>query len=76
MKLDTAIKEYMISLSSSQGMSDNTISNYARDLNKYRDYLKEKEIEDKDEPLGGLRAIQLLGPADEHINLYEWKREI
>ncbi len=46
MKLDTAIKEYMISLSSSQGMSDNTISNYARDLNKYRDYLKEKEIED------------------------------
>ena len=35
-----------------------------------------EEIEDKDEPLGGLRAIQLLGPADEHINLYEWKREI
>ena len=35
-----------------------------------------EEIEDKDEPLGGLRAIQLLGPADEHINLYEWKGEI
>ena len=35
-----------------------------------------EEIEDKNEPLGGLRAIQLLGPADEHINLYEWKREI
>ena len=34
------------------------------------------EIEDKDAPLGGLRAIQLHGPADEHINLYEWKREI
>ena len=34
------------------------------------------EIEDHDAPLGGLRAIQLLGPADEHINLYEWKREI
>ena len=35
-----------------------------------------EEIEDKDAPLGGLRAIQMLGPADEHINLYEWKREI
>ena len=34
------------------------------------------EIEDKDAPLGGLRAVQMLGPADEHINLYEWKREI
>ncbi len=32
-------------------------------------------IEDKDAPLGGLRAIQLLGPADEHINLYEWKKD-
>ena len=35
-----------------------------------------EEIEDNDAPLGGLRAIQLLGPCDEHINLYEWKREI
>ena len=34
------------------------------------------DIEDKDAPLGGLRAVQMLGPADEHINLYEWKREI
>ncbi len=33
-------------------------------------------IEDKDAPLGGLRAVQLHGPADEHINLYEWKKEI
>lgn len=35
-----------------------------------------EEIEDNDAPLGGLRAIQLLGPAEEHINLYEWKQEI
>ena len=34
-----------------------------------------EEIEDHDAPLGGLRAIQLHGPADEHINLYEWKKD-
>ena len=34
-----------------------------------------EEIEDHDAPLGGLRAIQLRGPADEHINIYEWKRD-
>ena len=33
------------------------------------------EIEDNDFPMGGLRAIQLLGPSQEHINLYEWKHE-
>ena len=33
------------------------------------------EIEDNDVPMGGLRAIQLLGPSQEHINLYEWKHE-
>ena len=31
------------------------------------------EIEDDDAPMGGLRVIQLLGPSQEHINLYEWK---
>jgi catechol 2,3-dioxygenase-like lactoylglutathione lyase family enzyme len=30
-------------------------------------------IEDNDAPMGGLRVIQLLGPSQEHINLYEWK---
>lgn len=35
-----------------------------------------EEIEDNDVPLGGLRAVQFLGPANEHINLYEWKRDI
>lgn len=32
-------------------------------------------IEDDDAPMGGLRAIQLLGPSQEHINLYEWKHD-
>ena len=30
-------------------------------------------IEDDDAPMGGLRVIQLLGPSQEHLNLYEWK---
>ena len=33
------------------------------------------EIEESDAPMGGLRAIQLLGPAQEHINLYEFKKD-
>ena len=32
-------------------------------------------IEDDDAPMGGLRVIQLLGPSQEHINLYEWKHQ-
>lgn len=32
-------------------------------------------IEDDDAPMGGLRVIQLLGPSNEHLNLYEWKRD-
>ena len=34
-----------------------------------------EEIVDCDEPMGGLRAISLLGPRQEAINLYEFKRE-
>lgn len=34
-----------------------------------------EDIEDNDAPMGGLRAIQLLGPSREHINLYEWKHD-
>ncbi len=37
--------------------------------------LLSKEIEDDDAPMGGLRVIQLLGPSQEHLNLYEWKRK-
>ena len=32
-------------------------------------------IDDFDEPMGGLRAISLLGPSGEAINLYEFKRD-
>lgn len=32
-------------------------------------------IVEETEPMGGLRAIQLLGPSDEHINLYTFNRE-
>lgn len=35
--------------------------------------LLSEKIEDNDAPMGGLRVIQLLGPSQEHINLYEWK---
>ena len=35
--------------------------------------LLSEDIEDDDAPMGGLRVIQLLGPSQEHINLYEWK---
>lgn len=33
-----------------------------------------EEIEDADAPMGGLYAISLLGPSDEAINLYEFKK--
>ena len=36
--------------------------------------LLSESIENDDAPMGGLRVIQLLGPSQEHINLYEWKR--
>ena len=32
------------------------------------------EIEENDAPMGGLRAITLLGPAGERINLYEFRK--
>lgn len=46
MKLEQAIRDYIISLSTSKGMSDNTISSYTRDLNKYKEFLKEDGVED------------------------------
>ena len=33
-----------------------------------------EEVEDYPEPMGGLRAVSLLGPSQEAINLYEFKR--
>ena len=53
-----------------------------KNIDSMWEFLKEKgipliseKIENEDEPMGGLRAIQLLGPSQEHINLYAWKHE-
>ena len=46
MKLDLAIKEYIIALSTSEGRAKNTIESYTRDLNTYRAFLNEKGIDD------------------------------
>ena len=35
--------------------------------------LLSEKIQDDPAPMGGLRVIQLLGPSQEHLNLYEWK---
>ena len=37
--------------------------------------LLSESIQDDDAPMGGLRVIQLLGPSQEHLNLYEWKHQ-
>ena len=46
MKTDRALKEYLLSLSGSEGKAENTVKSYARDLKKYIEYLKEEGIED------------------------------
>ena len=45
------------------------------DLRKKGVQFLSEEIDDCDEPMGGLRAISLLGPSQEAINLYEFKRD-
>ena len=46
MKIDRAIKEYVISLSSSEGKSENTVEAYQRDLRNYASFLDKKGIND------------------------------
>lgn len=46
MKLDQAIREYIISLSTAEGKAKNTVESYSRDLRQYSDYLKENNITD------------------------------
>lgn len=46
MKIDIAIKDYIHSLSTSDGKSNNTIEAYSRDLKFYHDFLSEKGISD------------------------------
>ena len=58
------------------GLAVHDIDSVVKELRAKGVQFLSEEIEDKDAPLGGLRAIQMHGPADEHINLYEWKQEI
>ena len=46
MNTDSAIKDFIISISSSKGMSDNTIKAYQSDLHKYLAFLNEQGISD------------------------------
>ena len=46
MKLDQAIREYIISLSTAEGKAKNTVESYSRDLKQYSDFLKENSITD------------------------------
>ena len=46
MKIDNAIKEYIISLNFAEGRSDNTIDSYQRDLKIYESFLNENNIND------------------------------
>lgn len=57
------------------GLAVRDIDSVVAELRKKGMQFLSDGIEDKDAPLGGLRAVQLHGPAGEHINLYEWKRE-
>lgn len=45
MKVSNAIKEYIISISTVEGRSQNTIKAYQRDLNKYESFLNSKNIQ-------------------------------
>ena len=44
MNVENALKEYILSLSSKDGRSQNTIESYQRDLRKYQNFLNEKGI--------------------------------
>ena len=45
MKVENAIRDYIVSIATSQGRADNTIESYARDLKKYQAFLEEKNID-------------------------------
>lgn len=54
MKIDRAIKEYVLQLSTAEGRAENTIESYQRDLKKYQSFLSEQGIiqtEDIDEAI-------------------------
>lgn len=57
------------------GLAVKGIDSVLEDLRAKGIQLLSDGIEDDDAPMGGLRVIQLLGPSNEHLNLYEWKRD-
>lgn len=46
MKLDAAVAEFLSSLAAERGLSANTIAAYRRDLDDYREFLREADIAD------------------------------
>lgn len=46
MKIENAIKDYVLSISSTDKKSENTIESYSRDLKFYKEFLLEKNITD------------------------------
>lgn len=48
MKLDLAIRDYIFSISTADGRSNNTIKSYSRDLKQYQSFLNNKNIFDTD----------------------------
>lgn len=46
MNVSQAIKEYIMSLSYTEGRADNTVESYSRDLKKYESFLNENNITD------------------------------
>ena len=57
------------------GLAVEGIDEVLEDLRAKGVPLLSEGVKDDDAPMGGLRVIELLGPSDEHINLYEWKHE-
>ena len=57
------------------GLAVRDIDAVVADLKQKGVQFLSEEIDDCDEPMGGLRAISLLGPSDEAINLYQFKRD-
>lgn len=49
MKLEEALKEYIINISISEGRAKSTVSSYKRELNGYITYLKENRINNTDD---------------------------
>lgn len=57
------------------GLAVKNIDEVVEDLRAKGVRFLSDEIDDCDAPMGGLRAISLLGPSQEAINLYEFKRD-